>query len=281
MKKTALTFAISFLISSIAFAGSEAKEIVPQPVAPAPCFDGWYFGFHAGGVFEQGSNHDTFTQALVSEREEGTTFFFDAGRDSGDDQWGGEGGVQVGRNFQRGSFVFGLEADFSGSLMGKNGGSAHAFANETLDDDAFARAGTTTTTTLNWYTTVRPRLGYVFWNDRVMAFATGGLAVGQADFDIHTNLEFVNESPTERAHLLRNGDEDPQVGWTVGGGLEFCVTPHVLLTLTYLYVDLGERDVRTHFGPIFSEDDRIDFVRGRATSDLTYHVIQGGVSFKF
>ena len=196
--------------------------------------------------------------------------FSDEGGGTGDDQWGGEGGVQGGLNFQRGSFVFGLEADFSGSMMENDGGKAIAFANETSDNDTFVRARTTAITAFNWYMTARPRLGYVVWKDRVMAFATGGLAVGQTDLHIRTDIRFGLDT-----------NHDPSIGWTSGGGLEFCLSPHVNLTLTYLYIDVGGLAAHTHYGPITEGDDSLDFVKGRATSDLSHHVIQGGVSFKF
>ena len=38
----------------------------------------------------------------------------------------------------------------------------------------------------------------------------------------------------------KDHNDDLEVGWTVGGGLEFCLTQHFLLTFTYLYVDLGK-----------------------------------------
>jgi outer membrane immunogenic protein len=286
MKKTALTLAISSTFFGLAFAGPEplsSKEIVPQPAPPPPCFNGWYIGIHGAVTFEEADNH-TFVEGQVSEIEEGTVPFFAEDRGTGDNNRGGFGGVHLGRNFQFGAFVLGLEADISLGTLEKDGGKAFIEVEETLDTDTSLKAVTTSDIQLNWYTTVRPRLGYVFWNDRVMAFATGGFAAGQADFIARTDIAFDLEGNTGRAHLHRNGDEDVRTGWTVGGGFEFCVAHNVLLNLMYLYIDLGNvHDAETNtFGPInIGVDDSIDFARGRATSDLHYHVFQAGVSFKF
>ena len=293
MKKIAITLAISTTIFGLAFAGpeplpsgKEVREIAPQPVPPPSCFNGWYIGIHGAATFEEADNH-TFVEGQVSEFEFSSLVSqdFAEARDHGDDSSGGFGGVQVGRNFQFGAFVIGLEADFSFGSMEKHGGTAHFDLVESFDEDVELITHTRTNTELNWYTTVRPRLGFVFWNDRIMAFGTGGLAVGQADFTARTDIDFDIESDTFSEHIHRTGDEDARVGWTVGGGLEFCLSPHILLNFTYLYVDLGDRHTRTRFGPV-SEDfeietEGVDFVRTRGTSNVNYHVLQGGISFKF
>lgn len=294
MKKSALTLVMLTIVFGLAFAGPEAlpsgkemKEIVPPPMPPPSCFDGWYIGVHGSFTFEEADNH-TFTEGQVSEVENGSLVSEDFADDlaHGGDSTGGFGGVQVGRNFQIGAFVIGLEADFSYGSMEKHGGRAGVDLTETFDDDVFLTAETRTTTQLNWYTTVRPRLGVVFWNNRVMAFGTGGLAVGQADFHVRTDIDFEIEGSSSSETIHKTGDEDARVGWTVGGGLEFCLSRHILLNFTYLYIDLGDEHTRIpEFGPVLQdfkgETEGVDFVRGGATSNVHYHVFQGGISYKF
>jgi len=286
MKKITLAFGIAFASCALAFAGPEAlaagKEVAPQPVPPPPCFDGWYIGIHGAGIFESADNH------AISQGELSELSFDGVVRDSGGDNWGGAGGIHFGRNFQRGSFVFGLEADFSIGHLEQDGGRAALDLPETHDNDAFLTVDTATKTTLNWYATVRPRLGYVFAH-RLMGFVTGGLAVGQADFDVQTDIDFGLDTDnsslavTGSEHFRRTGDEDPRVGWTVGGGIDFCLGPHVILNLMYLYVDLGEVDdvVTGITTPVRASDDALNFARGRASSDVKYHLFQGGITFKF
>jgi outer membrane immunogenic protein len=288
MKKITLAFGIASALCALAYAEPEAlpygKEVAPQPLPPPPCFDGWYIGIHGAGIFAPANNH------AISQGElgEGKHLTFDGVvRDSGDDNWGGAGGIHFGRNFQRGSFVFGLEADFSGGHLETDGGRAVLDVAETADNDAALTVNTTTNRTLNWYATVRPRLGYIF-ADRVMAFVTGGLAVGQADFDVQTDIDFAldNDNPgllvADSEHLRRAGDEDSRVGWTVGGGIDFCLGPHLILNLMYLYVDLGQDDVTTGLAtPVRASDDSFHFATGRGISDVKYHLFQGGITFKF
>ena len=293
MKKIALTLAISTTVFGLAFAGpeplpsgKEVREIAPQPIPPPSCFDGWYIGIHGAFTYEEADNH-TFIEGQVSETEFSSLVSedFAEARDHGDDSSGGFGGIQLGRNFQFGAFVIGLEGDFSFGQMEKHGGTAHIDVVETFDEDVELIASTRSTTELNWFATVRPRLGFAFLNNHAMVFATGGLALGQADFDVRTNLDFDIESDTFSERIHEDGDEDVRVGWTVGGGLEFCLSPHISLTFTYLYVDLGDEHERTLFGPAQEdfeiETEGVDFVRTRGTSNVNYHVFQGGISYKF
>ena len=75
---------------------------------------------------------------------------------------GGQVGGTFGYNRQLGNFVFGLEGDIDWSGLNGTGSSAGC------------PGGCSTSET--WLSTVRGRIGYAF--DRVMPYATGGLAVG-------------------------------------------------------------------------------------------------------
>ncbi len=73
------------------------------------------------------------------------------------DPTGGFGGGQIGFNFQRGSFVAGLESDIQGAGINDSGGGVKS--------------------SLDWFGSVRGRAGYAF--GRTLAYATGGLGYGQ------------------------------------------------------------------------------------------------------
>ena len=77
-------------------------------------------------------------------------------------------------------------------------------------------------TSNSWLATVRGRVGYAF--DRFLPYITGGLAVG----DIKAS----------RPGFA--GGDDTNVGWTVGGGLEFVIAGNWTAKAEYLYVDLGK-----------------------------------------
>ena len=303
MKKTTLTLAILGAFCALLYAGPEpmaSKEIAPAPPPPPEsCFAGWYIGIHGGVTYETSDNH-TFIEAQT--HNPGNTFY-DAERDHGFDSWGRAGGGHFGWNFQRGMFVFGLEADISGANMHKDAGDATArlgvplLCQEDDDDDCEDRGGpgpvrlrahSESTTTLNWYATVRPRFGFAFLNSRAMAFVTGGLAVGQADFHLLNRIayRFPSDEGVTRERRERIGDEDARIGWTAGGGFDFCVAPHIILNLQYLFIDLGDVD-DAHmrpFDPVRGGPGNrfgVDFINAHASSEVNYHILQAGVSFLF
>jgi len=143
---------------------------------------------------------------------------------------GGLVGGTLGYNWQSGPAVFGLEGDLDWSNI--RGSTA---------------CGATSCETHNsWLSTVRGRLGYAM--DRVMPFVSGGLAVG----DIRTSIAGVGSANTTKA------------GWTIGGGVEAAVAPHVTAKIEYLYVDLGRG------GSVAGSDARFDS-----------HVVRAGLNYRF
>src|SRR5262249_36871366 len=113
------------------------------------------------------------------------------------------GGGQIGYNWQVGnSFLWGLEAD-ANALAGSATRSVTGFAVIT-PADVF-----TTTAQTNFLATFRGRAGVTF--DRVLLYATGGLAVANTkftdSFGSFGNLVVASVSTTST-----------RAGWTVGGG---------------------------------------------------------------
>jgi outer membrane immunogenic protein len=123
------------------------------------------------------------------------------------------GGVQVGYNFQRGNFVFGAEADFQGAHIS--------------DSNFFEKSE------MNWFGTVRGRLGYAF--DRTLVYGTGGFAFGNVENSVALGLgPFFERSET-------------QTGWAAGGGVEYKVTPAWSAKGEYQYLNL---DANSNTGPL-------------------------------
>jgi outer membrane immunogenic protein len=130
------------------------------------------------------------------------------------DPEGGFGGAQLGYNWQRDHIVFGVEGDFQGSDI-----SGRAF-NE-LDDVAHSD--------INWFSTVRGRLGYA--SGPVLVYGTGGVAFADVDNHIH----FSN------GDSARNSGTD--TGYAAGGGIEWAFAPNWSAKAEYLYVGLGDDEV--------------------------------------
>ena len=124
------------------------------------------------------------------------------------DLWGGLIGGTVGWNWQawpRG-IVLGVEGDLDWSGVG---GSTSGLCSgcETRN---------------HWLATVRGRVGWGF--DFFLPYFTAGLAAG----DIHTTIPGLP------------GASSTNAGWTLGGGLEYRITPNVSAKAEYLHVDLGD-----------------------------------------
>lgn len=140
---------------------------------------------------------------------------------------GALGGVLGGYNFQYQNFVFGIDSDFSVT-------SANAFS-DIVD--------------INTLSTARLRVGYAF--DRILPYATGGLAYSFTDLDLAG-------SPNDNEFYL---------GWTVGGGVEYALSDNISARLQYNYVDLGTETFNAGGAPARIELDNI-------------HLIRAGVSIK-
>jgi outer membrane immunogenic protein len=111
------------------------------------------------------------------------------------------GGAQAGYNFQTGPWVFGVEGDLQAT------GASDTFAPWKFSNP--------------WFGTVRGRGGYAFNN--IFLFGTAGLAFGEL-----TGQTFgVSESHTN-------------IGWTVGLGAEFGLTPNWSVKTEYLFIDLND-----------------------------------------
>lgn len=291
MKKFILTLALFSACCALVYSGPEpiaSKEIAPVPPPPS-CFEGWYFGVHGGGILTE---FDPRTSAFEdTEAPRGGGFsesaFAETGRRGSDSTW--EGGLHAGYNWQRGSWVFGLEVDIQGSNFERQD-SALAFINlPTDEDDGEADHQYSTeihsTTKLNWYSTGRIRIGHTL-GDRIMVFATGGGAVGSTEVSESTAVvASTTEGGTTSAFLTKR-DSGIRGGWTAGAGFDFCLSQHWILNFTYLYVDLGDASASstallTLPAPGSGGGVRTFDSETRARADFQFHVFQGGLTFKF
>jgi outer membrane immunogenic protein len=219
----------------------------PAPVVVAPSWAGFYIGVHAGVAW----NHATFTEigdggGNVNRAPLGTEFWKPH-------EAGFAGGGQVGYNFQSGSVVYGLEADFSGV---SNKASAVISPPTTFTP-------LNATTQLSWMATVRGRLGVTF--SPTLLYVTGGLAV--ARFKDEYSAAFFAFPPEYTSSKTR-------AGWTVGGGVEHMFARNWTAKIEALYADFGDWIVphRTGFGIV-----------GPYRSRFEHQVVtvRGGLNYKW
>jgi outer membrane immunogenic protein len=83
---------------------------------------------------------------------------------------------------------------------------------------------------VDWFGTVRGKLGYAVGN--WLIYGTGGLAYGRVD----ASGTFVNVS---NPRTWTGSVNTTRTGWTAGGGANYGLTPHCIVGIEYLFVDLG------------------------------------------
>jgi outer membrane immunogenic protein len=194
--------------------GAAAADLPIYMKAP-PLYDwtGFYVGGNVGYSWGRSNTtvdfYDSVTGALLASPS--GSFSMD----------GVVGGGQAGYNWQRGRWVFGLEADIQAS--GQQGSGTFACGT------ACPVPGTTVTINekLEWFGTARGRLGYAV-TPRVLVYATGGLAYGEV---AGTGLGSPNPATLSFSTW--------RAGWTVGGGIETALGRGWTGKIEYLYMDLG------------------------------------------
>ncbi|HVZ06101.1 outer membrane protein [Hyphomicrobium sp.] len=151
---------------------------------------------------------------------------------------GGFGGGQIGYNWQRDRIVFGLEGDIQGG---------------DISGTAFTFDGDTARSNMDWFSTVRGRLGFA--SGPWLIYATGGVAF--ADIDNRVNLV---GAPSFH-------DDSTQTGYAVGGGVEWAFAPKWSLKAEYLYLGFGDDNLHNADGDTFKVNNDVQTVR----VGLNYH----------
>lgn len=235
------------------------RGFVPAPVTMAPAFmwTGFYGGVNAGYNFNNNKASTIGTAGFV-----GLGAVVPGSLRSGKD--GFIGGAQIGYNYQMGSLVLGAEAD----LQYVDGKRSSSFTAAT--GGALGNLTTTAGSELNYLGTVRARLGLVA-SDRLMIYATGGLAYG---------------NPNNTAAVFGSGNgaiwggesNSTRFGYTVGAGAEYALTNNWTAKLEYLYYDLGNRTVTA--GPLNAAATATG-VSYQARFQNTGSIVRAGVNYKF
>jgi outer membrane immunogenic protein len=170
------------------------------------------------------------------------------------------GGLQVGYNWQGGrNWLVGFEADIQGTNQNDR-----ACMFECLTGPTGIQA-LTAQQQLDWFGTVRGRLGFV--NNNILFFATGGTAFGQVKETIAENL--VLPGTANFTTLSNNFD---QIGWTAGGGIEAALSGNWTAKAEYLYLDLGT--IKSTF-----TDGATTTITN--TTTVRDHIFRAGVNYRF
>lgn len=174
------------------------------------------------------------------------TGFYIGGQVGG--QWGNDlnglkpdgvvGGVHVGYNWQTGALVVGVESDFEGA---------------NVRDSSALGGGLTESFRNRWQGSVRGRVGWAV-SPQMLLYGTGGVAFAE-------NLYRVTDG------LTTDSWHGQQVGYTVGGGLEYMFAPAWSARAEYRYTAFGSK---TNVGSLAT-----------VGTDPDNHSVRLGVSYRW
>jgi len=252
-----------FLLVLAAFGAAKAQD-----------FNGFYVGANAGGAF---GHFDAKLQTVFSPTGYFATTSVPAIATAGHqkiDPNGFSAGGGAGFGHQWDNFYFGLEADFDTMNLS---GSATAGPVQypccpptPTNPNNFTITQTAET---NWLFTIRPRVGWVVAK-KVLLYQTVGAAFTKIKY---TGL-FTDTFAT--AHESASFDENT-LGYAVGGGMEWKLSPHWSVKGEYLYLGFGQADIPSQNLTAFAGPIAFPSNIFTHTVDLTTHIARGGVNFRF
>jgi outer membrane immunogenic protein len=307
--------AFSFAVSGLAFAADMAVKAPPAP-APAPVYNwtGWYVGVNAGAsmgnVKTNLNGSPVFATGFFLGHPLGP-FQITPGFDFPNDRTSPDGfigGGQIGYNWQYSPLiVVGFEADIQGALE-KDSSNNLTQNVDFLTPNQVTGCGTpvfTThctatasyTTQIDWFGTVRARLGYVWGNGEVLSYVTGGLAYGEVKINGTNTVSgpaFSGDCACSPAFSQTQafGQSHINTGWVVGYGTE----GHLPLMpgnwtwkVESLYMDLGHLNATSSASGsscvvTAGQGGETCSVAGgqvATNSHFTDWILRGGLNYKF
>lgn len=219
-------------------AGPLSAKPVPEPTIPPPSANKWT-GFYGGGHVGYGwGRADTSFTPLPT----AATFLDLAPTTLRPDPKGIIAGGQFGYNKEITPFVLSAEFSISWSNMK---GTATVTPIIRNNGAAFPGAGFLTThQDTKWFGTLRPRLGILPTSShRLLLYVTSGLAFGKVNYSANSDFRPGGTIQYPAAFSKTKN------GWTVGGGAEIALAPHVSLNLEYLYYNLGNESFTANSSP--------------------------------
>ena len=192
-------------------------------------------------------------------------------------------GGGIGYNWQfSDQFVAGIEADLLGAGVRGGGGLGNLVPN--TDFPGFSTVtGAKLNRNLEYLATARARLGYAVV-PQLLVYATGGLAFGGVDESATFGQNF---APSLLAgETAKGGVFENRVGWTVGAGAEYAITPSLSAKLEYLYYDLGSKTLTNANisplglqGVLFGLQSVADATA--VSTKFDGHLVRAGLNYRF
>ncbi len=295
MKSLATAITAIALIGTPAFAADMAVK-APLP-APAPVYNwtGWYAGVNLGASFgrvKTDFNADPVTLGgilTIPGFSQSDILYPD----------GFIGGGQIGYNWQVSPiWVIGLEADIQGALEKDSASFTKPFSvTQPLDsgltplfvEPTVSATGTSVlnyTAKIDWFGTVRGRVGYLWGDGTVLSYVTGGLAYGKVELDATSTVSGTVTSsglgapaplPFSVTHVINQSEI--KTGWVVGFGTEGkLLIPNWTYKIETLYIDFGD-PTALDICLDCSSSVKGGFISGNA--HYTDWILRAGVNYQF
>jgi outer membrane immunogenic protein len=210
MYRSVFALLVAAFVSAPHRAGAADMPIAATaPIMSAPGYNwtGFYVGVNIGGGWTSADWTNAANATLFGDSVPPDTFSHSA--------QGVIGGGQIGFNYQTGVWVFGLEALLNGSDI--RGARVSTFG---AADDQF-------TWRIDTLLLVTARVGIA--HDSWLAYMKGGYAGAMIRAAV---------SDTVGPSTGSGSDSQWRSGWTVGGGVEYGLTPNLSLAVEYNYVEL-------------------------------------------
>lgn len=205
---------------------------------------------------------------------------------------GGLVGGTAGCNWQSQQWVFGIEGDFDAAFLS---GSRTTLGPRTAGDAAIngyfvgeqaitANIGFVASAreqvSLQWMSTARGRVGFAV-QDRLLMFATGGLAVGRASAEGLVDVSIPGSPP---GNTWTGANSATLFGYAVGGGAEWALSDRISAKAEYLWYDLGNikhplNCVQASFG--CNSGVTAYSTLGNTSSSVRGNIVRVGINYKF
>lgn len=288
MKKLALAVTVIAIGSVNAFA-ADLPTKAPVYVDPVYNWTGFYVGANVGYSWGRSNTTQSFIDTATGAVLSASNFKFNLD--------GVIGGGQIGYNWQKDNWVFGLEADIQASGQKGNGNSicgggtlaalgsacapGHLGDTRPFDVPAFP-VTSGLSEKLEWFGTFRGRVGPTI-TPTILAYVTGGLAYGEVSAtNTVSGINITGQQGTNNFTLTpvtgSFGNRSTRVGWTVGGGVEGVVSGNWTAKIEYLYMDLGTIS-GSFVTPITAPSGA--FVTSRYSSHITDNILRVGLNYRW
>ncbi len=212
---------------------------------------GGYLGGHVGGGYGRTSFSNPYGPSIYGDVVDTPVFL---------------AGGQIGYNWQKNGWVFGVELDASGAA---SDGTNTCLAASGFVVSVNCKAGPSV------FATATGRVGYAFGAlGRTLAYLKGGVAWQNNQGDVVNNNEFEGRFPQEKTHF-----DYGRLGGVIGLGVEQALTPAWSVKAEYDYLHFGGPSVAT---PPTVQFPPFAIVPANTTSPSSnYHVGRIGLNYHF